>query len=222
MSKAAIVSNKRLDKSNKTKHKELEKILPESAGNLEDSSKIDTLPKVPAIESRMEPTTPPEVRLVEIEEIKFPEGDLAPPRGVERLMVSLSLNGMINLPTLDSDLTILSGKSRITAAKRLGWKKVPAIILPKSLGNMTQEERGRIKELMRHDENLVRQDLSFIDECVSLSRQKEIYLQYFPETKQGGAKGKAGGGKEPKKEPSSSFAIAVAGATNQTDRNAND
>jgi len=178
---------------------------------------LDTERRTWTTELGKEPTSLPDVRLVSIDEIRSrPESTRL--RGVEQLMRSISINGLINLPTLDPDFVFIAGAGRIEATERLGWKKIPAIVLPKALRNMTPEEQDKIRELVRLDENFVRQGLSSIDECVGLAEQKAIYLHFFPQTKQGGAQGKAGGGKVAKREAISSFATSIALATKVTTR----
>lgn len=77
------------------------------------------------------------------------------------------------------------------------------------------EEDARLAEL---DENLVRHDLNPFDRAIFLAERKKIYEAKNPQTKNGGAPGKAGGGKVAKTATIAEFACDTAERTGISDR----
>lgn len=104
---------------------------------------------------------------------------------------------------------LVAGAHRLAAFKSLGWKEIPAVV------RRMNEEEARLAEL---DENLVRHDLNPLDRAIFLAERKKIYEAKNPQTKNGGAPGKAGGGKVAKTEKIAGFACDTAERTGITER----
>jgi ParB-like chromosome segregation protein Spo0J len=68
------------------------------------------------------------------------------------------------------------------------------------------------------DENLIRADLTPAERAMHIARRKELYEELHPETKQGGAPGKAGGGKDTKPAKLATFAEDTARKTGESRR----
>ena len=128
---------------------------------------------------------------------------------IDALAASIREIGLLNPIAVTEGGVLIAGRRRLEACKRLGWEEIEARVLSlNDLGN----------ELAEIDENLIRDDLSCLERAEHLYRRKEIYEAMHPETKHGGAPGKAGGGKKPKDEIISSFASDTASKTGVTPR----
>jgi hypothetical protein len=68
------------------------------------------------------------------------------------------------------------------------------------------------------DENLIRNELTALEHAEQLAKRKGFYEAKYPQTKAGGAPGKAGGGKVAKSADSASFVKDTAAKTNQSPR----
>jgi ParB family chromosome partitioning protein len=73
-------------------------------------------------------------------------------------------------------------------------------------------------QLAEIDENLIRNELNALERGEQLAKRKGLYEAKYPQTKQGGAPGKAGGGKTAKSADSASFAKDTAAKTKQSAR----
>ena len=89
---------------------------------------------------------------------------------------------------------LVAGLHRLNAFKMLERERIPAV--RRNIGDLDVE-------LAEIDENLIREDLSPSERASLTARRKQIYLARYPETKHGGAPGKAGGGKKKAKDPKS-------------------
>ena len=125
------------------------------------------------------------------------------------LMESITRIGLLNPITVTTDHRLVAGASRLAACQRLGWVEIPAHVV-------TLDEIEA--ELAEIDENLIRNELTVLQRGEQLLRRKELYLARYPQTKRGGAPGKAGGGKKAKTEIISVFADDVAAKTSVTSR----
>lgn len=128
---------------------------------------------------------------------------------VEALAQSIKEIGLQNPISLTDGMRLIGGRKRLEAFKKLGHKTIPATF------HSLDVLRAEIAEL---DENLVRDELSPLERAASLKRRKEIWESLYPETKVGGAPGKAGGGKVAKNDKMSSFAQDAAEKTGQSRR----
>lgn len=108
------------------------------------------------------------------------------PKHVEELAQSMSEVGLLEPIGVTRSHRLVYGGSRLDAAKRLKWKRIPAVVLT------INDTEAKLVEI---DENLVRQELSPPERGEYTVQRKELYEQLHPETRQGGAPGRAGGGK---------------------------
>lgn len=93
------------------------------------------------------------------------------------LAESIKEIGLINPITIRPDGTLNTGLNRLRACESLGWEEIDV--------NITELE-DLDAELAEIDENLIRNELHFLDRAKQLQRRKEIYETKHPETKQGG------------------------------------
>jgi N6-adenosine-specific RNA methylase IME4 len=135
--------------------------------------------------------------------------DKPDPTHVAQLVSSIRDCGLLNPITVDQNFKLIAGRHRLEAVRELKWPKIRANIV--SLDSLHAE-------LARIDENLVRRPGTALERAEWMKDRKEIYEQLHPETKQGGAPGKKGGGKGAKTETISSFAKDTAAKTGSTDR----
>lgn len=128
---------------------------------------------------------------------------------IRALAESIQEVGLINPVTVTEEHALVAGWHRLEACKLLGWKTIACEVkLLDALG----------AELLEIDENLIRNELTAIEQALATARRKEIYELKHPETKHGGAPGKAGGGKMPKDDIVSSFAQDTASKTGMSSR----
>jgi ParB family chromosome partitioning protein len=87
-------------------------------------------------------------------------------------------------------LRLVAGLHRLEACKKLGWEKIPVVLV--SLDEL-------MAELAEIDENLIRNELTELEQSLQLVRRKEIYEALHQHTKHGGApRVGRGKGKKPK------------------------
>lgn len=99
------------------------------------------------------------------------------------LSESIKEVGLINPITVTTiDHKLIAGAHRLEACKRIGWTEIECNVV---------ELNGLKAELAEIDENLIRHNLSHLDEGEQLLRKKEIYEMLYPETKAGVAGAKA-------------------------------
>ncbi len=109
-------------------------------------------------------------------------------RKVKELAKSLEEVGLQQPIGITKDNDLVFGFHRLCACNSLGWKTIDAIII-------TLDELHL--ELAQIDENLMRAELSQLEEATLLNRRKEIYEQLHPETKRS-----AGNPHAPRQRPS--------------------
>lgn len=92
---------------------------------------------------------------------------MRPQRDITALAASMAdpKIGLINAITLLPDGTLMAGRHRLAAAKLLGWKTIPAVIM--ELGELDAE-------LVEIDENLRRSELTILEEAQHYARRDEI------------------------------------------------
>jgi ParB-like chromosome segregation protein Spo0J len=105
---------------------------------------------------------------------------------------------------------LVAGEHRLEAAKKLGWADIRATIF--------EGIDCDHAELIEIDENLIRAELGPAERAMQVNRRKELYERVHPATKQGGAPGKAGGGKKAKPAKSATFADDTAKKTGKSRR----
>lgn len=99
---------------------------------------------------------------------------------VARLVSSIRDSGLINAITISNSSVLITGFHRLEAFRRLGMKHIPA----ERVGDDVITNK-----LIELDENLMRENLSALEEAVAIARRKELYEARFPETKKGEAQG---------------------------------
>lgn len=130
---------------------------------------------------------------------------------VKSLAASIAEVGLlapISVHQVGDAFELIAGRHRVEAVRSLGWVDIDAILV-----DLDAVDR----EIAEIDENLVRHSLTAADECRQTARRKELYLLKHPETKSGGAPGRAGGGKA-KNATSASFATDTAQTTGRSRR----
>lgn len=107
--------------------------------------------------------------------------------------------------TEEAAYSLIAGRHRFEAAHKLGWASIRALVV-----EGFDADHAQLAEI---DENLIRANLGQAELSDHLAKRKEIYERLHPETKQGGAPGKAGGGKKAKDRNLQSFATDTASKT---------
>lgn len=115
--------------------------------------------------------------MLKIKEIKINNNRrIVDEKKVFELSESIKELGLLNPITVNSDNTLIAGMHRLEACKLLGYKEIKANVL--SLDNL-------LAELAEIDENLIRNELHWLDADKQLARRKVIYEEIHPETKHG-------------------------------------
>jgi ParB-like chromosome segregation protein Spo0J len=97
---------------------------------------------------------------------------------VEELMESIPKIGLLQPIVISADGTLIAGRHRLEACRRLGWELIPCRIF---------QGAPAIRELAEIDENLMRRELSALERSQLLARRKTLYEQLYPETAKGAA-----------------------------------
>jgi N6-adenosine-specific RNA methylase IME4 len=95
---------------------------------------------------------------------------------VKELAESIKQLGLINSITINSNNVLIAGNHRLEAFKLLGKDEIEVNVL--DLNNL-------LAELAEIDENLIRNELHWTDSDKQIARRKVIYLELYPETKNG-------------------------------------
>jgi ParB family chromosome partitioning protein len=139
------------------------------------------------------------------------------PENVKAIAASMKASGLINPLTVrvregrGNGYWLIAGAHRLAAAKRLKWSSIDCIVL--------DGIEASAAELLTVDENLVRRTLTAAQRALLTRRRKELYEAMHPETKQGSAPGKAGGGKvKTKAAKLATFVAATATSTGKAKR----
>lgn len=112
------------------------------------------------------------MELVKISEI-IVKNRKRPADNIDELVNSIQEIGLINPVTISKDNVLIAGYHRIEACKKLGWEKIPATIADLS------ELKSELAEI---DENLIRKELTALQNAEQLQRRKEIYETLYPES----------------------------------------
>jgi hypothetical protein len=138
-------------------------------------------------------TTTSDIKKIAISSIHVPAGrkrKLQPEKVrefAESMRTREQLQPIIVRPGEGSGYELVAGWHRYEGAK----KNRQAWILA-TVRDLTDDEA----ELIEIDENLIRVDLTPAERADHMARRKELYERLHPDVKQGGAPGKAGGGKK--------------------------
>lgn len=166
-------------------------------------------------------TTPQTPQIQQIEIAQIETGERMRPvseAGVESLMASIGELGVMKDPVQlrrkgrgdKARLILMAGGHRLEAAKRLGWKTIPALVWV----DVTNDWAA----LMEIDDNLSGSDLSTLELAVFMARRKEVYERLYPQAKSGGDRGNQHtGGRQT---DIVSFCQTVAEKRNMSDRHA--
>lgn len=111
---------------------------------------------------------------IEISKIKI--GNRRALGDVTELAESIKEIGLLNPITVTKDYTLIAGHHRLKAFEALGIDLIPIRIV---------DCTALQAELAEIDENLIRNNGTELEQCMSLARRKEIYLELHPETKHG-------------------------------------
>lgn len=106
----------------------------------------------------------------------------ANPARVQTLADSIRQLGLLNPITVTHEGVLVAGLHRLEAVLLLQWEEVPAHVV--TLDSLQAE-------LAEIDENLIRHNLTELEESVQLARRKQIYETLYPATRAGVAGGQA-------------------------------
>jgi N6-adenosine-specific RNA methylase IME4 len=95
---------------------------------------------------------------------------------VKELAESIKELGLLNPITVNEDGTLIAGMHRLEACKLLGYEEIKVNKINLNL---------LLAELAEIDENLIRNELHWLESDKQLKRRKAIYEELHPETKQG-------------------------------------
>src|SRR5580765_7406636 len=90
---------------------------------------------------------------------------------ISQLAQSIQEIGLLNPIVIRRDGTLIAGCHRLEACKSLGWQEIDVTI---------SELDDLHAELAEIDENLIRNELHFLDKDTQLKRRKEIYETLNP------------------------------------------
>jgi N6-adenosine-specific RNA methylase IME4 len=96
---------------------------------------------------------------------------------VQQLAESIDEVGLMNPITITIDNVLVAGNHRLEAYKKLFRQEIEC--------NFIEFSNELYMELAEIDENLMRNELHYIDRASHLSRRKEIYEEMYPETRKG-------------------------------------
>lgn len=96
---------------------------------------------------------------------------------ITELANSIKTIGLINPITVTHDHKLVCGHHRLKACESLGFELIPAQVLTMS------DVEARIAEI---DENLIRNELTVLEQSKQLAERKSLYLEMHPETAAGG------------------------------------
>lgn len=96
--------------------------------------------------------------------------------GVKELAASIQDLGLlcpVSVYPVGEAYELVAGRHRVEAVKLLGWPEITAVIL-----DLDDVKR----EMAEIDENLVRSNLTALDQARQIARRKDLYLKLHPET----------------------------------------
>lgn len=92
-------------------------------------------------------------------------------KNIEPLKESIKELGLLNPITVNKHKVLVSGYHRLQACKELGWQEIPVTIM--NFDNLEAE-------LAQIDENIVRNQLTVLENAEQLKRRKDIYEILHP------------------------------------------
>lgn len=112
---------------------------------------------------------------MKINEVKINEGRrVTDQKKIKELADSIKELGLLNPITVNEDGTLIAGMHRLEACKLLGYDEIKVNKINLS---------SLLAELAEIDENLVRNELHWLEQDKQLKRRKAIYEELHPETK---------------------------------------
>lgn len=96
---------------------------------------------------------------------------------VGELAESIGTVGLLQPIAITEDKNLVAGLHRVEACRQLGIAEINAVVIP----NLQLQ-----KEIAEIDENLIRNQLTVLEQCEQLKRRKELYEALYPETRRGG------------------------------------
>lgn len=96
---------------------------------------------------------------------------------VDELAESIVAVGLLQPIVITEDANLVAGLHRLEACRHLGLIEINAVVIP----NLQLQ-----KEIAEIDENLIRNQLTVLEQCDQLKRREELYEALYPETKRGG------------------------------------
>ena len=112
---------------------------------------------------------------MKINEVKINEGRRVTDQNkIKELADSIKELGLLNPITVNEDGTLIAGMHRLEACKLLGYEEIKVNKI-----NLN----ALLAELAEIDENLVRNELHWLEQDKQLRRRKAIYEELHPETK---------------------------------------
>lgn len=141
-----------------------------------------------------------------VSSIVTPKHRLRPVGDFSAIADSMSKVGLLNPIVVTKTKKLVAGAHRLAAARHLGWDEIDVHVVD------SDDLHVLLAEI---DENLIRNELTVLERAEHLAKRKEIYEELWPETRHGGAPGKAGGGKEAKGTDSVSFVQDTAAKTHR-------
>jgi ParB family transcriptional regulator, chromosome partitioning protein len=131
---------------------------------------------------------------------------------VKGLADSIRELGLLQPVVVTADRRLIAGLHRLKACESLGWAEIPAVV---------SGHTDKRVELAEVDENLVRNNLTALEEGELLIKRKAIYVELYPSTKKGvdGAKAKHAKAAGDSATAIPSFAADTAAKTGQSERN---
>lgn len=116
--------------------------------------------------------------LIEIESIAVGHRLRSVSKGkVDELAESIAAVGLLQPIVITEDANLVAGLHRLEACRHLGITAINAVVIP---NHQLQKEIAEI------DENLIRNQLTVLEQCDQLKRRKQLYEALYPETKRGG------------------------------------
>lgn len=114
---------------------------------------------------------------MKIKDVKINEGRRVTDQNkIKELADSIKELGLLNPITVNKDFTLIAGMHRLEACKLLGYEDISANVIDLNV---------LLAELAEIDENLVRNNLHWLEQDRQLKRRKKIYELLHPETMHG-------------------------------------
>ena len=144
----------------------------------------------------------PKTKMIQLADIVVPPDRMRQlrPEKVNEIAESIAARGQLQaiiVQPQDSGYVLAAGRHRLEARRQLGHAEIECRVL-----DGLSADEALIVEI---DENLARADLTPSERAAHHAKRKALYLKLHPETKHGGAPGKAGGGKKAKDAKLASF-----------------